>query len=311
AADHPGVEEPGGGAPAGTSHPGLERRLLDGRGAVFAGHDPAQPAAGPGRLEPRDPRQRSVDSRPAAGPGGALAAGARRRDPGALLEALHAQGDPQPAGMDEGGAGAARERARRAHQPPRRELPGRGPLRPHLLPQRPDLLRRRDQRSRRAAAGLPPRARGLPVPGPCRKPARPLPAAGGRRTDGLPLHGTAAAGRGDMPGLQLLILDDSATVRQALCGILSGVPGFSVTTAADPLFALAKMARERPDVIVTDLEMPRMDGLAFLRQVMAENPLPVIVCSAATGRGTQTALLALELGAVGIVTKPRLAVRQF
>ena len=114
-----------------------------------------------------------------------------------------------------------------------------------------------------------------------------------------------------MRALKVLVVDDSATVRQALCGILAGIPGFAVTTAADPLFALAKMERERPDVIVTDLEMPRMDGLAFLRQVMAVDPIPVIVCSAATGRGTQAAVKALELGAVGIVTKPRLAIRQF
>jgi two-component system, chemotaxis family, protein-glutamate methylesterase/glutaminase len=111
--------------------------------------------------------------------------------------------------------------------------------------------------------------------------------------------------------LRVLVVDDSATVRMALAGILSPGRGFEVTTASDPLIAMAKMARVRPDVIVTDLEMPRMDGITFLRRIMAEDPIPVLVCSALTGRGTEGAMLALDEGAVDVVTKPKLAVRQF
>lgn len=121
---------------------------------------------------------------------------------------------------------------------------------------------------------------------------------------------TSEAARGRRP-LRVLVVDDSATVRQALTGILSAARGFEVTTASDPLIALGKMERDRPDVIVTDLEMPRMDGIAFLRRVMAEDPIPVLVCSALTGRGTEGAMLALDEGAVDVVTKPKLGVRQF
>jgi two-component system, chemotaxis family, protein-glutamate methylesterase/glutaminase len=119
------------------------------------------------------------------------------------------------------------------------------------------------------------------------------------------------SGQGDRRPLRVLVVDDSATVRQALGGILSAGRGFSVTTAADPLIAMAKMKGARPDVIVTDLEMPRMDGLTFLRHVMARDPIPVLVCSALTGRGTEAAMLALERGAVDVVTKPRLGVKAF
>ncbi len=111
--------------------------------------------------------------------------------------------------------------------------------------------------------------------------------------------------------LNVLVVDDSATVREALRRILSSARGVTVTTAPNPLVAMARMTQQRPDVIVTDLEMPRMDGLTFLRRIMAEAPVPVVVCSALTGHGTQAALEALELGAVGIVAKPRLGVKQF
>jgi len=121
---------------------------------------------------------------------------------------------------------------------------------------------------------------------------------------------TAGPGRDGGP-LRVLVVDDSATVRQALGAILSTQRGFEATTASDPFIAMAKMVRERPDVIVTDIEMPRMDGITFLRRIMAEDPIPVIVCSALTGRGTNEAMLALEQGAVDVVAKPRLGVRQF
>lgn len=84
-----------------------------------------------------------------------------------------------------------------------------------------------------------------------------------------------------------------------------------VAVAADPIIAIDKMKRRRPDVIVLDLEMPRMHGFDFLRKIMAEDPLPVVVCSALTGTGTEAAIRALEEGAVEVVTKPRLGVHEF
>jgi two-component system chemotaxis response regulator CheB len=111
--------------------------------------------------------------------------------------------------------------------------------------------------------------------------------------------------------LRVLVVDDSATVRQALSVILGRDRTIEVTTAADPIFAFAKMERQRPDVIVTDIEMPRMDGLTFLRRVMAKDPIPTIICSALTGVAADLAIRALEEGAMSIVTKPRLGVKQF
>jgi two-component system chemotaxis response regulator CheB len=110
---------------------------------------------------------------------------------------------------------------------------------------------------------------------------------------------------------RVLVVDDSATVRAALTGILSSRRAFTVTSAPDPLIAQVKMKRDRPDVIVLDLEMPGMHGLAFLRKIMAEDPIPVVVCSAFGGRGAEAALVALECGAVAVVEKPRLGVKQF
>jgi two-component system chemotaxis response regulator CheB len=111
--------------------------------------------------------------------------------------------------------------------------------------------------------------------------------------------------------VRVLVVDDSALVRQVFSAILAPEKGFDVMTAHDPLIALPKMQRQRPDVVILDLEMPRMDGLTFLRRIMAEDPLPVIVCSALTGAGTETALRALEEGAVEVLAKPRLGVRDF
>jgi two-component system chemotaxis response regulator CheB len=109
---------------------------------------------------------------------------------------------------------------------------------------------------------------------------------------------------------RVLVVDDSAVVRQALAQIL-GRAGLTVATANDPLIAMEKMRRERPDAIVLDIEMPRMDGLTFLRKLMAEDPIPVVVCSGLAGPGTEVALRALEEGAVDLVEKPRLGVKDF
>ena len=111
--------------------------------------------------------------------------------------------------------------------------------------------------------------------------------------------------------IHVLVVDDSAVVRQIMQAILETDRHIRVTVASDPLIALTKMAKEAPDVIITDLEMPRMDGLTFLRKIMAETPTPVVVCSGLAERGAEIALRALEEGAVEIITKPKLGVREF
>ena len=113
-----------------------------------------------------------------------------------------------------------------------------------------------------------------------------------------------------MSPVNVLAVDDSAVVRQALAQIL-GRAGMRVATAADPIIALEKMRRERPDVIVLDIEMPRMDGLTFLHDVMRDDPLPVVICSGLASPDSDVAIRALEEGAVDIVLKPRLGVKGF
>ena len=111
--------------------------------------------------------------------------------------------------------------------------------------------------------------------------------------------------------LHILVVDDSAVMREVMTAVLSRERGMSVTVAADPFIAMDKMRRQRPDVILLDLEMPRMDGLTFLQKIMAEDPIPVVICSALTVPDTSTGLEALEQGAVDVVTKPRLGLREF
>jgi two-component system, chemotaxis family, protein-glutamate methylesterase/glutaminase len=111
--------------------------------------------------------------------------------------------------------------------------------------------------------------------------------------------------------LNVLVVDDSAMVRQVMQAILGINSRITVRTAADPLIAWAKMQKEPPDVVITDLEMPRMDGLTFIRKIMAEMPTPVVVCSGLAARGTELALRALEEGAVEVITKPKVGVRDF
>lgn len=111
--------------------------------------------------------------------------------------------------------------------------------------------------------------------------------------------------------LKVLVVDDSATVRQVLAAVLPEKHGFRVTVAPDPLIAIEKMKKSLPDVILLDLEMPRMDGMTFLRNLMTENPLPVVICSSLTGPNTDAAIRALENGAVDVITKPKIGVRGF
>lgn len=112
--------------------------------------------------------------------------------------------------------------------------------------------------------------------------------------------------------ISVLLVDDSAVVRQVLQAILGDTPDIHVMGAAsDPLFAMDKMAREWPDVIVLDVEMPRMDGITFLRKIMSERPTPVIICSSLTQKGAETSLQALSAGAVEIITKPSTGLKGF
>ncbi len=114
-----------------------------------------------------------------------------------------------------------------------------------------------------------------------------------------------------MSALNVLVVDDSAVVREGMTSVLAREPGITIATAADPLIARTRIARARPDVIVLDLEMPREDGLTFLRELMATDPIPVVICSSHSARGSRTALEALREGAVEVVEKPRLGVREF
>ncbi len=115
--------------------------------------------------------------------------------------------------------------------------------------------------------------------------------------------GGAAQGR----KIRVLVVDDSALMREVLRRILSRDPAIEVIgTAGDPVAAETRMRTDPPDVLTLDVEMPRMDGLTFLEKLMRENPTPVVMISALTEQGCETALRALELGAVDIVTKPKL-----
>lgn len=112
--------------------------------------------------------------------------------------------------------------------------------------------------------------------------------------------------------IKVLIVDDSAVVRQVLTGLLDGVSGIKVIGAApDPIFAMKKMESEWPDVVVLDIEMPRMDGVTFLKKLMSERPTPVVICSTLTEKGAEVTMQAMSAGAVDIITKPKVNLRNF
>ncbi|CAH2601894.1 protein-glutamate methylesterase/protein glutamine deamidase [Rhodovastum atsumiense] len=116
----------------------------------------------------------------------------------------------------------------------------------------------------------------------------------------------------DKGAIRVLIVDDSAAVRQTITELLTGEPGIEVmATASDPFVAASRIQHEVPDVIILDIEMPRMDGLTFLRKIMAQRPIPVVVCSSLTEEGSETGADALAAGAVDVITKPRVGTRQF
>ncbi|HSI60602.1 MAG TPA: chemotaxis response regulator protein-glutamate methylesterase [Ideonella sp.] len=115
-----------------------------------------------------------------------------------------------------------------------------------------------------------------------------------------------------MSVIKVMVVDDSAVVRQVVAGLLGAAVGIEVIAAvADPLLAIERLKQQWPDVIVLDVEMPRMDGITFLKKIMQERPTPVVICSTLTEKGAKTTLEALAAGAVAIITKPKLGLKQF
>lgn len=115
-----------------------------------------------------------------------------------------------------------------------------------------------------------------------------------------------------MRKISVMVVDDSAVVRRTLTDVLSGDPGIEVIAAArDPFHAAEALRVAVPDVMMLDVEMPRMDGITFLQKIMSQRPIPVIICSSLTEKGCETTLRALEYGAVDIISKPRLGARLF
>src|SRR6056297_956799 len=107
--------------------------------------------------------------------------------------------------------------------------------------------------------------------------------------------------------IKVLVVDDSAVVRQKLSDIINSDPALEVMgTASDPFIAAKKIKKETPDVITLDVEMPRMDGITFLKKIMSQHPMPVVIISSLTEKGTRTAIKALEYGAVEIITKTKM-----
>ncbi len=112
--------------------------------------------------------------------------------------------------------------------------------------------------------------------------------------------------------VKVLIVDDSALMRQTLKTVLSSDPEIEVlATAPDPIIAAKKMEKDMPDVVMLDIEMPRMDGLTFLQKIMSERLIPVVICSALSEEGSEVSLKAMEYGAVDIIQKPRERTKEF
>ena len=110
---------------------------------------------------------------------------------------------------------------------------------------------------------------------------------------------------------RVLVVDDSAVMRQVMTSIFSREPDMEVVIAQDALIALRKMKEALPDVILLDLQMPKMDGLTFLRKIRGEHAIPVVICSAFSGQNSHVAVRALEYGAVDVVRKPELGLKEF
>ena len=112
--------------------------------------------------------------------------------------------------------------------------------------------------------------------------------------------------------IKVLVVDDSAVVRQVVSSVLKTDSEIELCGAvADPLFAMKRMQMQWPDVIVLDIEMPRMDGISFLKKIMAKRPTPVVICSTLTEKGAETTMQAISAGAVEIITKPKVGLKGF
>ena len=113
--------------------------------------------------------------------------------------------------------------------------------------------------------------------------------------------------------IEVFVVDDSAIVRTTISSLLQDESDISIKgVASDPLIAHAKFERFGwPDVIILDIEMPRMDGLSFLKQIMQERPTPVIICSSVAQKGSHNAIEALSLGAVEVIAKPEVGLKHF
>ncbi len=112
--------------------------------------------------------------------------------------------------------------------------------------------------------------------------------------------------------IKVMIVDDSAVVRETMKEVLESDPAITVgATASDPILAAKKLQTFVPDVITLDIEMPRMDGLSFLKRLMAQHPIPVVICSSQATAGSGNALKALEYGAIDIVEKPKMGTKHF
>lgn len=115
-----------------------------------------------------------------------------------------------------------------------------------------------------------------------------------------------------MRKIKVLIVDDSAFVRQTLSQILNSDSSINVIgTASDPIFAAKKIMKESPDVITLDLEMPRMNGLTFLKKLMSQYPIPVIIISSLTAKSAELSIKAIEYGAIDVISKPELTTQEF
>jgi two-component system chemotaxis response regulator CheB len=111
---------------------------------------------------------------------------------------------------------------------------------------------------------------------------------------------TSAHPATELEPIEVLVVDDSAVMRQRLKSIIEADPRFKVVLAADPYEAVARIRKAVPGVILLDVEMPRMDGLTFLRKLMRQHPMPVVLCTAQADR----AVTALQMGAIEVIAKP-------